>query len=61
MADIQTQLDRIEAKLDIFIERLVKVETNQQNARSLVGWIAGIVAALVTAILTGIAAAFGRQ
>ena len=55
------QLDRIEAKLDSFLERLVVVETNQKNAQALVGWVAGIVAALVTAIITGIAAALGRQ
>ena len=58
---LATLRDRIEEKLDSFLERLVRVETNQQNARTLVGWVAGIVATLVTTAILWLVALFGGR
>lgn len=66
----QTQLDRVEEKLDTLIQvtgeraidtegRLKALETTQKNAGTLATWVAGIVAAVVTFTLTRIASVLG--
>lgn len=61
MREIQEQLNRIEDKLDNFTDRLARVETNQSNARTFVGWIAGIVAALVATAITWVVSAISSK
>ena len=67
----QTQLDRVEEKLDTLIQvtgeraistegRLKALETNQKNAGTLATWMSGIVAAVVVFVLTRIASVLSQ-